>query len=112
MECTDAAAPSEGYSCGECPAGYTGDGETCEDTDGCAHLDTLNLHLKVLRRGCQPACLRPDHLDTASKSSEDEPDGNEAEDSGTCDPLSLLENPRVLEVCRSDGPLPLFSASE
>lgn len=29
VECTDEPAPGTGYSCGECPAGTTGDGETC-----------------------------------------------------------------------------------
>lgn len=34
-ECTDVAAPDEGYTCGDCPAGTEGDGENCTDVDGC-----------------------------------------------------------------------------
>ncbi|KAK3262204.1 hypothetical protein CYMTET_28925, partial [Cymbomonas tetramitiformis] len=29
VECTDAVAPEQGFSCSECPEGYEGDGETC-----------------------------------------------------------------------------------
>ena len=34
--CTDAAPPKEGFTCGSCPIGYEGDGETCADVDECA----------------------------------------------------------------------------
>ena len=33
--CTDLAPPRDGYKCGKCPPGYTGDGETCVDEDEC-----------------------------------------------------------------------------
>ena len=33
--CFDLAPPSDGYKCGECPPGYTGDGETCVDVNEC-----------------------------------------------------------------------------
>ena len=35
MICFDLAPPSDGYKCGECPPGYTGDGETCVDVNEC-----------------------------------------------------------------------------
>ncbi|XP_067939788.1 mucin-like protein [Watersipora subatra] len=35
--CVDLPPPAdhEGYACGDCPAGYTGDGKTCTDIDEC-----------------------------------------------------------------------------
>ncbi|KAK3236746.1 hypothetical protein CYMTET_53130 [Cymbomonas tetramitiformis] len=30
VECHDVAAPGEGYTCGQCPEGYRGNGESCE----------------------------------------------------------------------------------
>ncbi|KAK3235406.1 hypothetical protein CYMTET_54387 [Cymbomonas tetramitiformis] len=36
VQCTDVPAPGSGYLCDECPEGYTGDGITCNDTDGCS----------------------------------------------------------------------------
>ncbi|XP_067939805.1 mucin-like protein [Watersipora subatra] len=35
--CVDLPPPAdhEGYTCGDCPAGYTGDGKTCTDVDEC-----------------------------------------------------------------------------
>ena len=36
MNCTDEAPPSVGFTCGDCPAGRSGDGVVCSDTNGCA----------------------------------------------------------------------------
>lgn len=35
VSCTDQPAPSLGYTCGSCPSGYSGDGETCTDNNEC-----------------------------------------------------------------------------
>jgi hypothetical protein len=35
VACYDEPAPSTGFTCGPCPAGYEGDGEICTDFDGC-----------------------------------------------------------------------------
>jgi hypothetical protein len=35
VTCTDVPAPGTGFTCGACPTGYTGDGISCTDLDGC-----------------------------------------------------------------------------
>ena len=34
--CTDVPNPDSGFTCGDCPLGYAGDGITCVDVDDCA----------------------------------------------------------------------------
>ena len=33
LVCTDVAAPETGFSCAACPAGYSGDGVSCQESD-------------------------------------------------------------------------------
>ena len=35
VECTDVPAPDDGFACGDCPSGSTGDGATCTDIEDC-----------------------------------------------------------------------------
>ncbi|RDD39041.1 Mucin-like protein, partial [Trichoplax sp. H2] len=37
VTCTDNVAPQSGYSCGDCPTGYVGDGLKCTDLDECVN---------------------------------------------------------------------------
>ena len=53
--CTDMAPPAVGRTCGNCPAGYEGDGTTCADVDDCAdgangrglHSSTFQLNVST-----------------------------------------------------------------
>ena len=58
VNCFDVPAPSTGYTCGTCPEGFVGDGETCEPdlNDDCANNPCLNggvcTDTGVLSYGC------------------------------------------------------------
>lgn len=39
VSCTNVYEPKVGFECGPCPAGYSGDGQTCTDADNCTSAE-------------------------------------------------------------------------